>query len=461
MKRWWSLLLEAIRGSDRDYTIGPVGPALVMLSVPMVLEMAMESLFAVVDVFYASRISADAVATIGVTESMLTIVYTVAMGLGIGAMAVVARRTGEKDDVGAAQAAAQSIALGLIVALAIGVFGYFNAERLMRLMGATPSMMESSLGYTKVMFAGNATVTLLFLNNAIFRGSGDPAIAMRMLWISNAINIAVCPLFIFGLGPFPEMGVTGAAVGTNIGRGSAVLAQLWMLTSGRARIHITRAQMRLVPSVMLNVCRLSGSGFLQILIDTSSYIGLVRVISTFGSEALAGYTIGIRLVIFAMMPAWGLGNAAATMVGQALGAKKPDRAEESVWTAAKYNAIVLGLVGAAFIVFAPQIIAIYSSNPAVVPYAVACLRTVSAGFVFFAYGLVLTQAFNGAGDTWTPTWINLGCFWLWQIPLAWLLAIHFEMGPRGVFIAMTVAFSTLAVVSGVIFRQGWWKTRRV
>jgi putative MATE family efflux protein len=257
------------------------------------------------------------------------------------------------------------------------------------------------------------------------------------------------------------MGVTGAAVGTNIGRGSAVLAQLWMLTSGRARIHITRAQMRLVPSVMLNVCRLSGSGFLQILIDTSSYIGLVRVISTFGSEALAGYTIGIRLVIFAMMPAWGLGNAAATMVGQALGAKKPERAEESVWTAAKYNAIVLGLVGAAFIVFAPQIIAIYSSNPAVVPYAVGCLRIVSGGFVFFAYGLVLTQAFNGAGDTWTPTWINLGCFWLWQIPLAWLLAIHFEMGPQGVFIAMTVAFSTLAVVSGVIFRQGWWKTRKV
>ena len=461
MKRWWSLLVEAVRGSDRDYTVGPVGPALVMLSVPMVLEMAMESLFAVVDVFYASRISSDAIATIGVTESMLTIVYTVAMGLGIGATAVVARRSGEKDEVGAAQAAAQSIALGLIVALAIGVAGYFNAERLMRLMGATPSMMESSLGYTKVMFAGNATVTLLFLNNAIFRGAGDPAIAMRMLWISNAINIAVCPLFIFGIGPFPEMGVTGAAIGTNIGRGTAVLTQLWMLTSGRARIHITRAQMRLVPSVMLNVCRLSGSGFLQILIDTSSYIGLVRVIATFGSEALAGYTIGIRLVIFAMMPAWGLGNAAATMVGQALGAKKPERAEESVWTAAKYNAIVLGLVGAAFIAFAPQIISIYSSDPAVVPYAVGCLRIVSAGFVFFAYGLVLTQAFNGAGDTWTPTWINLGCFWLWQIPLAWLLAIHFAMGPQGVFIAMTVAFSTLAVVSAVIFRRGWWKTRTV
>jgi putative MATE family efflux protein len=461
MKRWWSLIVEAIRGSDRDYTAGPVGPALVMLSVPMVLEMAMESLFAVVDVFYASRVGADAVATIGVTESMLTIVYTVAMGLGIGATAVVARRSGEKDEEGAAQAAAQSIALGLFVAIGIGVFGYFNAERLMRLMGATPSMLESSLGYTKVMFAGNATVTLLFLNNAIFRGAGDPAIAMRMLWISNAINIAVCPLFIFGVGPFPEMGVTGAAVGTNIGRGSAVLAQLWMLTSGRARIHIRRAQMRLVPAVMLNVCRLSGSGFLQILIDTSSYIGLVRVISTFGSDALAGYTIGIRLVIFAMMPAWGLGNAAATMVGQALGAKKPERAEQSVWTAGKYNALVLGLVGALFIVLAPQIISIYTTDPAIAPYGINCLRIVSAGFVFFAYGLVLTQAFNGAGDTWTPTWINLGCFWVWQIPLAWLLAIHWQMGPSGVFIAMTVAFSTLAVVSGAIFSRGWWKTKQV
>ena len=459
--RWFSLLKEAIRGSDRDYTIGPVGPALVMLSVPMVLEMAMESLFAVADVFYVSRVSADAVATVGVTESILTLVYTVAMGLGIGAMAVVSRRIGEKDDEGAAQAAAQAVALGLIVAAGVGVIGFFNAERILRLMGASPSMIGSSLGYTQVMFAGNATVTLLFLNNAIFRGAGDPAIAMRMLWLGNAINIAVCPLLIFGIGPFPEMGVTGAAIGTNIGRGLAVLTQLWMLGSGRSRIHVARRHLRLVPSVMWNVCRLSGSGFLQILIDTSSYIGLVRVIATFGSEALAGYTIGIRMVMFAMMPAWGLSNAAATMVGQALGAQQPDRAEEAVWTAGKYNAIVLGLVSVAFVAFAPLIVSIYTADPIVVPYAISCLRIVSAGFVFFAYGLVLTQAFNGAGDTWTPTWINLGCFWFWQIPLAWLLAIHFEMGPQGVFIAMTVAFSTLAVVSGVIFRRGWWKTRKV
>jgi putative MATE family efflux protein len=461
MKRWWSLFREAVRGSDRDYTVGPVGPALVMLSVPMVLEMAMESLFAVVDVFFVSRVSGDAVATVGVTESMLTIVYTVALGLGIGATAVVARRIGEKDPEGAAQAAAQSLALGVIVSIAVGAVGAMNAERLLALMGATPSMIASSLGYTQVMLAGNATVTLLFLINAIFRGAGDPAIAMRMLWIANAINIVLDPCLIFGLGPFPEMGVTGAAVATNIGRGTAVVAQLWMLGSGRSRVHLTRRHLELVPAVMWNVCRLSGSGFLQILIDTSSWIGLVRVISAFGSDALAGYTIGIRTVAFAILPAWGLSNAAATMVGQALGAGNPDRAEESVWTAGLYNAVVLGAVGAVFVLFAPQIVAIYTTDTAIVPHAIDCLRIVSAGFVLFAYGLVLTQSFNGAGDTWTPTWINLACFWLLQIPLAWLLAIRLEMGPRGVYIAITVAFSTLAVVSGVIFRKGWWRTRKV
>jgi len=461
MKRYWSLFLEAVRGSERDYTVGPVGPALVMLSVPMVLEMAMESLFAVVDVFFVSRVSADAVATVGVTESMLTIVYTVALGLGIGATAVVARRIGEKDDEGAAQAAAQSIALGIIVAVAVGAIGTLNAERLMRAMGSTPAMIESSLGYTQVMFAGNVTVTLLFLINAIFRGAGDPAIAMRMLWIANAINIVLDPILIFGLGPVPAMGVTGAAIATNIGRGTAVVAQLWMLGSGRSRVHLTRRHIELVPAVMWNVCRLSGSGFIQVLIDTSSYLGLVRVIATFGSDVLAGYTIGIRTVIFAILPAWGLSNAAATMVGQALGAGKPDRAEQSVWTAGKYNAVVLGIVGLVFFIFAPQIAALFTSDPRVAPHATSCLRIVSTGFVFFAYGLVFTQSFNGAGDTWTPTWINLGCFWAFQIPLAWLLAIRMEMGPIGVFIAMTVAFSLLAVVSGVIFRRGWWKQSTV
>jgi putative MATE family efflux protein len=423
--------------------------------------MAMESIFAVVDVFFVSRLGADAVATVGLTESMLTIVYTVALGLGIGATAVVARRIGEKDPEGAAQAAVQSVALGFLVAATIGVAGALNAEWLLALMGASPAMIESSVGYTQVMLGGNATVTLLFLTNAIFRGAGDAAIAMRMLWLANAINLALDPCLIFGLGPFPEMGITGAAVGTNIGRGTAVAAQLWMLWSGRSRVHVIRRHLQVVPAVMWNVCRLSGSGFVQILIDTSSWIGLVRVISTFGADALAGYTIGIRTVIFAILPAWGLSNAAATMVGQGLGAGKPERAEEAVWKACFYNAVILGATGLLFVLFAPAIVSIYTSDPAIVPHAIACLRIVSSGFLLFAYGLVLTQAFNGAGDTWTPTWINLGCFWLWQIPLAWLLALRMELGPSGVYIAITVAFSTLALVSAIIFRQGWWKTRKV
>ena len=460
MKRW-SLFLEAVRGTPRDYTVGPVGPAIVMLAIPMVLEMAMESLFAVVDVFFVARLGADAVATVGLTETMLTIVYTVALGLGIGATAVVARRIGEKDPEGAAQAAVQSVALGFLVAATIGVAAALNAGRLLALMGASPSMIASSIGYTQVMLGGNATVTLLFLTNAIFRGAGDPAIAMRMLGLANAINLVLDPCLIFGLGPFPELGVTGAAVATNIGRGTAVAVQLWMLWSGRSRIHVARRHLALVPAVMWNVCRLSGSGFLQILIDTSSWIGLVRVIATFGADALAGYTIGIRMVAFAIMPAWGLSNAAATMVGQALGAGKPGRAEEAVWKAGLYNGVLLGTVGLLFVVFAPAIVSIYTADPAIVPHAISCLRIVSSGFLLFAYGLVLTQAFNGAGDTWTPTWINLGCFWVWQIPLAWLLALRLEMGPRGVYIAMTVAFSTLALVSAIIFRRGWWKTRTV
>jgi putative MATE family efflux protein len=461
MKRFWQLVLESIRGSPRDFTDGHVGQAILILAVPMVIEMGMESLFAVVDVFFVSRLGADAVATVGLTESLLTIVYTVALGLGIGATAVVARRIGEKDDEGAAQAAIQAVGLGAGVALAIGIAGGWYARDLMRLMGATPSMLESSIGYAQVMIGGNVTVTLLFLTNAVFRGAGDAAIAMRMLMVANLINMVLDPCLIFGWGPFPELGVTGAAVATNIGRGTAVAAQLWVLLSGRSRIPVRRHHVALVPSVMWNVCRLSGVGFLQILIDTSSWIGLVRVISSFGSDALAGYTIGVRTLLFAILPAWGLSNAAATMVGQALGAGKPERAEQAVWAAGRYNAVFLGVLGAAFLAWAPSVVAFFTSDSVVGAHAVDCLRIISVGFLLFAYGLVLTQAFNGAGDTWTPTWINLGCFWVWQIPLAWWLAIGLDLGPRGVYIAITVAFSTLAVVSAFIFRQGWWKTRQV
>jgi putative MATE family efflux protein len=456
-----SLVREAIRGSPRDFTEGHVGQAVILLAVPMVMEMSMESLFAVVDVFFVARLGADAVATVGLTESTLAIVYTVALALGIGATALVARRIGEKDEERAAGAAAQAIVLGVVLSAAIGVFGALNARWLLTLMGATPSMIESSSGYTAVMVGGNATVTLLFLINAIFRGAGDAAVAMRMLWIANAINMVLDPCLIFGWGPFPEMGITGAAVGTNIGRGTAVVVQMSMLLRGSGRVRVRWRHLRVVPAVMGSVLRLSGPGFVQILIDTSSWIGLVRVISTFGSEALAGYTIGIRAVIFALLPAWGLSNAAATMVGQALGAKKPERAAESVWTAGRYNMYFLGSLGLLFLVFAPSIVDVFTADPGVAAHAVACLRILSAGFVFFAYGLVFTQAFNGAGDPWTPTWINLACFWVWQIPLAWLLAIHEQLGPNGVYVAMTVAFSTLAVVSAIVFRRGSWKDKQV
>jgi putative MATE family efflux protein len=461
MARVWKLVLEAVRGSTRDLTEGHVGQAILLLAVPMVIEMSMESLFAVADVFFVSRLGADAVATVGLTESLLTIVYTVAMGLGIGATAVVARRIGEKDEEGAAEAAVQALALGLAVATLIGVAGALSARQLLGMMGATPSMLNSSLGYAVVMLGGNATVTLLFLTNAVFRGAGDAAIAMRMLVVANGINIVLDPCLIFGLGPFPELGVAGAAIATNIGRGTAVCVQLWVLLSGRSRIHARLRHLRVVPRVMWTVCRLSSAGFLQVLIDTSSWIGLVRIVSTFGSDALAGYTIGIRILLFAILPAWGLSNAAATMVGQSLGAGKPSRAEKSVWTAGRYNAGFLGILGVAFLLWASRIVSWFTGDLAIAGHAVDCLRIASLGFLLFAYGLVLTQAFNGAGDTWTPTWINLACFWVWQIPLAWWLAIHLDWGPRGVYVAMTVAFSTLAVMSAIVFRRGGWKTKAV
>jgi MATE family, multidrug efflux pump len=456
-----ALVKEALRGSKRDFTEGPIGPAIVVLAIPMVMEMCMESLFAVVDVFFVARLGADAVATVGLTESMLAIVYTVAIALCIGATATVARRIGEKDPEGAAQAAVQVIALGVIVSTAMGIFGALNARRLLTFMGAEPALLGYNARFTMVMLGGNAAIMLIFLQNAIFRGAGDATVAMRVLWLANGINLVLDPCLIFGLGPFPELGVVGAAVATTTGRSIAVLVQLWVLTSGHSRIHIQRRHLRLEPRVMWNMCRLSGTGLLQVLLQTTSWIGLVRVISMFGSSALAGYTIGIRTILFALLPSWGLGNAAATMVGQALGAGKPDRAEKAVWTAGFYNMIFLGSVGALFVVLAPQIVAIYTSDPEIARHAVNCLRIVACGYVFYAYGMVLTQSFNGAGDTWTPTWINFGCFWLWEIPLAYLLALRLEMGPPGVYIAVTVAFSTVAVVSAFLFRRGHWKLKRV
>ncbi|MEO6235917.1 MAG: MATE family efflux transporter [Vicinamibacterales bacterium] len=456
-----STILQAVRGTDVDYTTSPVGRAVILLAVPMVVEMAMESIFAVADVFWVAHLGADAVATVGLTESMLTIIYTAAMGLSIGATALVARRTGEHDAEGAAHAAGQSILIGLAVAAAIGLLAAPNAPALLRMMGATDQVVSSGGLFTRLMLGGNVTVLLLFLLNAVFRGAGDAAIAMRVLILGNVLNIVLGPCFIFGLGPFPQLGVAGAAVATNLGRGTAVIYQLYTLTSGRGRVRLERRHFSVDLGAMRTMLRLSGLGTFQILIGTASYIGLVRIVSAFGSAALAGYTIGFRLIIFALLPAFGISNAAATMVGQNLGAGRPDRAETAVWTAGLYNMVFLGLIGAVFLGAAPLITSFFTTDPLVQPHAVRCLRIVSLGFVFYAYGMVLTSAFNGAGDTWTPTVINLFVFWLFEIPLAWFLAHRGGFGPTGVFTAMTIAYSLLAVVSFILFRRGAWKTRKV
>jgi putative MATE family efflux protein len=457
----WKTLREAVRGARIDYTTAPVGRAVLMLAVPMVMEMAMESIFAVADVFWVSHLGADAVATVGLTEAMLTIIYTAAIGLSIGATAVIARRIGEHDPDGAARGAGQSMLLAAAVAATIAVCAAPHASSLLRLMGASDDVVRSGSGFTRVMIGGNATVLLLFMLNAVFRGAGDAAIAMRVLWFGNVLNILLGPCFIFGLGPFPQLGVTGAAVATNIGRGSAVVYQILVLVRGKGRVALRRRHLRFDFSIMRTVLRLSGSGTLQILIGSASYLGLIRILSVFGSDALAGYTVGMRMIVFALLPAFGLSNAAATMVGQNLGAGRPDRAERAVRTAALYNMIFLGAVGAVFLAGARLIAGVFTTDPLVHAFAVGCLRIVSLGFVFYALGMVLTQAFNGAGDTWTPTIINLFVFWLWEIPLAWWLAMRAGLGARGVFAAITVAYSTLAIVSAVFFRRGAWKHKNV
>jgi putative MATE family efflux protein len=459
--RAWATFSEAVRGSSRDFTEGPIGPAIVILAIPMVMEMIMESIFAIADIFWVSKLGADSVATVGITESMLALIYAVAIGVSISATATVARRIGEKDAEGAASAAVQSIALGVALAVPIGIFGALAAPKLLALMGGSPELVATGWKFTAVMLGGNVVIMLLFLINAIFRGAGDAAIAMRVLWFANILNIILGPCFIFGLGPFPELGVTGAAVATTIGRGSGVLYQLWTLSRGRGRIVIERRHLKLDPAVMLRLLKLSGNAVFQILIGTASWIGLVRILSGFGSSVLAGYTIGIRIIVFALLPSWGMSNAAATMVGQSLGAGKPDRAERSVWIAGFYNMLFMGAVGLVFVIFAPQLISLFTDDPAVVPWGTACLRYVSFGFLFYAWGMVITQAFNGAGDTWTPTWLNLFCFWLWEIPLAYVLAKVLGFGPKGVFVAITVAFSTIAVASAALFRRGKWKLKKV
>ena len=457
----WQTLREAIRGSHQNYTEGPIGRSILLLAVPMVLEMVLESVFAVSDIFFVAKLGPDAIATVGITESMLASVYAIALGLSIAGAATVARRIGEGDPSGAAHAAVQVLALGAFISVVIGIAGAVFAPQLLSVMGASPDVVRVGTPFTRIMLGGNATIMMLFLINAVFRGAGDAAIAMRVLWLANAINIVLGPLLIFGVGPFPEMGIAGAAVATTIGRGTGAIYAMSRLLRKGSRVSLVGQRLSLDPPLMMRLIRLASSGAFQVFIGMASWLGLIRILSGFGSAALAGYTIGIRIIVFALLPSWGLSNAAATMVGQALGAKKPDRAERAVWIAGFYNMCFLGVVGVAFVVLAAPIVHLFTSDAAVSVYATACLRTVAFGFLFYAYGMVLTQSFNGAGDTWTPTWINLVVFWLWEIPLAYALAIVFKLGPQGVFYSMTIAFSTLAVVSALIFRRGNWKTKSV
>ena len=458
---FWRSVLYALKGGHSDYTTLPLNRAVLLLAIPMVLEMSMESLFAVVDVFWVSHLGLNAVAVVGLTESIMTLIYAVAIGISFAATAIVSRRIGEKNPALACEAAGQIILLGVTLAALLGlVLGSF-APDLLRFMGASEEVITLGSNFTRIMLSGNATVFLIFLINAIFRGAGDAVIAMRTLWLSNALNILLGPCFIFGLGPLPEMGITGAAVATNIGRGIGVCYQLWHLTGRAGRIKLHWADFKPHWEILGTVLKTSGNGVLQMFIHTTSWVGLFKILATFGAPVLAGYTIAIRVVIFALMPAWGLANAGATLVGQNLGAKHPERAEQAVRIAVRFNAYFLGAVGLLFIIFARPIVGLFADDAVVFREGVRALWIVSLAFPLYAAGMCFEATFNGSGDTWTPTRLNFFCFWLGQIPLAWVLSVPAGLGPLGVYIAVPTSFTVLAIWSGLLFRRGKWKEQKV
>jgi putative MATE family efflux protein len=457
----WRAIIEAIRGTHQDFTEGSISRAVFLLATPMVLEMSMESLFSIVDVFWVTRIGADAVATVGLTESMLTLVFAVAMGVSMSTTAMVARRIGEKDHRGASVAAAQAILLGTVLAVLMGIPGYWLAPELLRWMGAPSGLIETGQTYTALVLGGSISVMLLFLNNAIFRGAGDAAIAMRVLWFANAINMILDPLLIFGWGPIPALGIKGAAIATVIGRATGVVYQLYLLFNGRHRVALQLSNLRPDWPVLWSLVRVSTTGVMQFAIAHTSWILLVRIISGFGSLAVAGYTIGIRIFAFAVLPSWGLSGAAATMVGQNLGAGKPDRAERAVWLTGFYNMLFLAAVALVFIAAPEPIVHLFTSDAAVAAFAVDCLRIVAYGNIAYAYGMVMVQAFNGAGDTVTPTIINIFGFWLFEVPLAWVLAYWAGMGVAGVFASIPIAEAAITLLGMAMFWRGKWKQRRI
>jgi putative MATE family efflux protein len=455
------LFKQAVKGEEQSYTSGSIDKAIFMLSIPMILEMSMESLFAVVDAFYVSRLGVDALATVSLTESVLTLVYSLAIGLSMGATAMVARRVGEGDVPAAAKAGVQAIYLAIGISIAISLVGLFFSENILGLMGASESVIASGSGYTRWMLSGNITVMLIFLINAIFRGAGDASLAMRVLILSNVLNIILDPIFIFGFGPIPAFGVEGAAIATTIGRGIGVLYQISHLVYGKGLIKINRQNMGIDFGLIGRLIKVSAGGTGQFIIASASWIFLVRIVSTFGSEALAGYTIAIRVIVFAILPAWGMANAAATLVGQNLGAGQPERAEQSVWRTGFFNMIFMAFITVTFMTMARPIVELFTTDAVVLANATQCLKIVAIGYIFYAYGMVVAQSFNGAGDTRTPTILNFFAFWMFQIPLAYILAITLNMGPKGVYVAIVVAESVLAVVGILIFRRGKWKTVKI
>lgn len=458
---WWQDVRAALAGKELDYTQAPLNRAIVLLAVPMVLEMCMESLFGIVDIFFVARLGAEAAAAVGVTETLMTVVYSVAMGIALATTAMVARRTGEKDEEGAARAAAQAVTLGVLAALAVGVPALWQAPELLRLMGADGQVIAGGVSYTRYVLGSALSVMLLFLINAIFRGAGDAAAAMRVLWFANGVNIVLDPLLIFGLGPVPAMGVAGAGLATVIGRSAGVAMQVWILARGRGRIALRARHFRPDWRVLRRLSRVSSTGMLQFLIANASWLALVRIIAASGAAALAGYAIAIRIVIFSLLPSWGLSNAAAALVGQNLGARRPERAESAVYRTGVFNMVFLGAVGLAFLAAPAPLAGLFTADAEVIRYAADCLRIISYGYVFYAMGMVLVQAFNGAGDTTTPTLINVGVYWLLQIPLAWWLALRLGWGADGAFWAIPTAEGALAVTGWLIFRRGGWKKQKI
>lgn len=457
----WKDIKESLAGTDKDFTSGSIGRAILVLSIPMVLEMMMESVFAVVDIFFVAKLGPEAVATVGITESMLTIIYSIAIGFAMATTAVIARRYGEQDFERASVSAVQAILAALLISIPIGFLGAFYSRELLLLMGAAGDIVTEFSVYTTIMFSTNSVIMLIFVINAIFRGTGDAAISMRALWIANGINIVLDPILIFGFWIFPEMGIAGAATATSIGRGIGVGYQFYKLHGDNTRIHILQKHLVFNWKIMKNLIRISLGGIGQFFIATSSWIGLVRIIAEFGSIALAGYTIAVRILIFSILPSWGMSNAAATLVGQNLGAGQPERAEKSTWISAGVNMVFLGLVGITFILFSESLVGIFTTNQKVIDIGAQCLTIMSYGYLAYAFGMVVIQAINGAGDTLTPTIINLCCFWLLEIPLAYFLALHIGLKEEGVFWSIVVAETVLGMIAFMVFKKGKWKQTKV